>query len=79
MPLIHAFADGNVHVIGLADMLRATRESRPHRFNGDLVFHVLEMIEVFQRPSGTGHAVAIEIRCERPAPRPADSQIEVRT
>ena len=68
MPLSHGYADGNFRVIGLADMARAIRLGREHRCGGALAFHVLEVMEAFQRSSDEGRTVAIESRCDRPAP-----------
>jgi len=73
MPLSHGYADGNFRVIGLADMARAVRDGRAHRCDGALAFHVLEVMEAFQLSSDEGRAVAIQSRCERPAPLPPRS------
>jgi len=70
MPLSHGFADGNFRIIGLADLARAIRSGRPHRCDGRLAYHALEVMEAFGRSSDEGRAVAIESRCERPAPLP---------
>jgi predicted dehydrogenase len=66
----HAYADGNYRIIGAADMATAIRAGRPHRANGELAFHVLEVMEAFQRSSDSGRFIAIESRPERPAPLP---------
>jgi predicted dehydrogenase len=71
VPLSHGFADGNFRILGLADMARAIRTGRPHRCSGELAFHVLEVMEAFQRSSDEERTIAIESRCERPAPLPA--------
>ncbi|MGG5819526.1 Gfo/Idh/MocA family protein [Falsiroseomonas sp. HW251] len=73
VPLSHGFADGNFRILGLADMARAIRTGRPHRCNGDVAFHVLEIMEAFGRSSDSGRTVEIESRCERPAPLPPRS------
>jgi len=70
MPLSHGFADGNFRIVGLADLARAIRSGRPHRCDGRLAYHALEVMEAFGRSSDEGRAVAIESRCERPAPLP---------
>jgi predicted dehydrogenase len=70
VPTRHAYADGNYRILGLADMAQAIRTARPHRANGDLAFHVLEVMEAFQKSSETGAAIAIASRPERPAPMP---------
>ena len=67
----HSYADDNYRMIGAADMAQAIRSGRPHRANGDLAFHVLEVMEAFERSSKSGAFVAIESRPERPAPLPA--------
>ncbi|MCX5480565.1 Gfo/Idh/MocA family oxidoreductase [Kaistia geumhonensis] len=66
----HAYADGNYRVIGVADMADAIRNRRPHRASGELAYHVLEVMEAFQRSSDSGRHVTIESRPERPAPLP---------
>jgi predicted dehydrogenase len=68
VPLSHGYADGNFRILGLADMARAIRTGRPHRCSGELAFHVLEIMEAFQRSSDEERTVSIESRCERPAP-----------
>ena len=71
IPVEHAYADGNYRILGLADMAQAIRQERPHRTSGALAFHVLEVMEGFQKSSDSGAAVAIASRPERPAPMPA--------
>jgi predicted dehydrogenase len=66
----HSYADDNYRIIGAADMAQAIRSNRPHRANGDLAFHVLEVMEAFERSSKSGAHVEIESRPERPAPLP---------
>lgn len=68
----HAYANGNFRSIAVADMAHAIRGNRPHRASGALAFHVLEVMEAFQRSSDEGRHVVIESRPERPAPLPAD-------
>jgi predicted dehydrogenase len=68
----HAYANGNFRIIGVADMAHAIRSGRPHRASGDLAFHVLEVMEAFQKSSDAGSHVAIESRPERPAMLPVD-------
>lgn len=68
VPTEHAYADGNYRILGVADMAHAIRENRPHRASGDLAFHVLEVMEAFNRSSESGAFIAIGSRPERPAP-----------
>ena len=62
------YADGNYRSIGLADMAHAIRAGRPHRANGELALHVLEVMEAFGVASDTGRTVEITTTVERPAP-----------
>ena len=73
VPLSHGFADGNFRILGLADMARAIRAGRPHRCDGALAFHVLEVMEAFGRSSDEGRTITVESRPERPAPLPPRS------
>lgn len=68
----HPYANGNFRIIGVADMAHAIRTNRPHRASGDLAFHVLEVMEAFQRSSNEGRHVTIESQPDRPAMLPAD-------
>ena len=52
-------------------MAQAIRSGRPHRASGGLAFHVLEVMEAFQRSSEEGRAIAISSRPPRPAALPA--------
>ncbi len=62
------YADGNYRSIGVADMAHAIRSGRPHRANGDLALHVLEVMEAFQQAAEHGTTVSITTKTERPAP-----------
>ncbi len=75
IPVEHAYADGNYRILGLADMAQAIRHGRPHRASGALAFHVLEVMEGFQKSSDSGSVVAIASRPERPAPMPAGLKV----
>jgi predicted dehydrogenase len=64
------YADANYRIIGLAEMAHAIRAGRPHRANGELALHALEVMEGFQTSSDSGAAVKIASRPDRPAPMP---------
>ncbi len=66
--LTSPYSDGNYRSIGVADMAHAIRSNRPHRANGDLALHVLEVMEAFQSASDTGTTIAITTPVDRPAP-----------
>nr|WP_272213021.1 Gfo/Idh/MocA family oxidoreductase [Marinicella sp. W31]MDC2878959.1 Gfo/Idh/MocA family oxidoreductase [Marinicella sp. W31] len=67
-PVDMPYADDNYRSIGLADMAYAIRSNRPHRANGDLALHVLEVMEAFDIAAETGKTVEITTVTERPAP-----------
>ncbi len=56
--------------IGVADMAWAMRTGRPHRANGDLAYHVLDLMHAFHDASDQGRAIEITSGPERPAPLP---------
>lgn len=69
VPLTHANHE-NSRGLGVADMAYALRTGRPHRANGDLAFHVLDIMHAFQEASDLGSHIEITSGCERPAPLP---------
>jgi predicted dehydrogenase len=54
--------------IGLADMLSATKENRPHRASAELALHVLELMSSTLQSSDEGRRIDLTTTCERPAP-----------
>ena len=53
--------------LGVRDMAAAIRENRPHRANGEMAFHVLDLMQSFEEASTSGQHIQIQSRCERPA------------
>lgn len=68
VPVKIPYADANYRSLGVADMAHAILNDRPHRANGDLALHVLEVMEAFETASKSGQTVKIKTRVERPAP-----------
>ena len=66
--LTSPYADGNYRSIGVADLAHAIRSNRPHRANGSLALHVLEVMEAFHTASESGRTVTITTATERPVP-----------
>ncbi len=62
------YADGNYRSLGVADMALGILDNRPHRANGDLALHVLEVMEAFEHAARDGRTVKIKTPVERPAP-----------
>jgi predicted dehydrogenase len=65
-----AFPD-NARTFGLVDMVQAIRDGRPHRANGHLALHVLEVMTAFERSSASDSHVTIDNTCARPLPLPS--------
>jgi predicted dehydrogenase len=60
--------------LGLAEMVRAIQTGRPHRANGTLAYHVLDVMLSFNESSAVGQHVNVSSRCERPTPLPPGLQ-----
>ncbi|NLA58828.1 MAG: Gfo/Idh/MocA family oxidoreductase [Firmicutes bacterium] len=69
IPLTHGYAE-NSRGIGLADMAYAIRCARPHRANGDMAYHVLDVMHGFLDASETGTHYKPSSTCTRPAHLP---------
>jgi len=66
------YADGEFRGIGVADMAHAIQAGRPHRANVELAFHVLEIMEAFDRSAQSGQAIDLNSTCQRPAALPTE-------
>ena len=69
IPLTHGYAE-NSRGIGLADMAYAVRYARPHRANGDMAYHVLDIMHGFLDASESGTHYKLPSSCIRPNPLP---------
>lgn len=67
--LTHANLE-NSRSIGLADMCVGIRTGRAHRANGDLAFHVLEVMAAFGESDATGEHVELTTKPDRPEALP---------
>ena len=70
LPVSRPYAD-NSRGLGLAEMIDAAAAGRPHRTNGEMAFHVLEIMESIHVASARGGHIQMTSRCDRPAPLPA--------
>lgn len=68
IPVTEPFADGNYRSLGVADMAHGILNNRPHRANGDLALHVLEVMEAFATAARDGRTIDIKTPVERPEP-----------
>lgn len=58
----------NYRAAGLADMIAAIAEARPHRCGLDLAIHVVDVMTAILRSGETGAFVDLSTSCARPAP-----------
>jgi predicted dehydrogenase len=68
-PLSHIYAE-NSRSLGVADMAQAILDGRPHRCNGALACHVLEIMLAFDKASQAEKKVVLETTCDQPAAFP---------
>ncbi len=59
---------GNARGIGLADMAHALNAQRAHRANGEMAFHVLDIMHGIHEASVDGKHIQLKSRCKRPEP-----------
>lgn len=57
--------------MGLAEMMAAQTEGRPHRASGALALHTLEVLEAVSAASAQGGTVRLTTTAERPDPMPS--------
>jgi predicted dehydrogenase len=67
VPYTHGLAE-NSRGVGAADMAYAVRDDRPHRASGDLMFHVLDIMQGIHEASEQGRHIEMQSSVERPAP-----------
>ena len=70
-PHSHGYAE-NSRGIAVADMAYGLRSGREHRCNGQLAYHVLDVMHGVHDASRTGRHVELESTCPQPAPLPTD-------
>lgn len=69
VPYSHGYSE-NSRGIGIADMAYALRSGRPHRANGELARHVLDITLGIFESARTERHVTLSTSCDRPAPLP---------
>ena len=60
----------NSRSLGVADMAHALRSGRAHRANGQMAYHVLDIMHTIHIASSEGRHIPMASTCERPAPMP---------
>ncbi|MCL1857523.1 MAG: Gfo/Idh/MocA family oxidoreductase [Kiritimatiellaeota bacterium] len=69
----HPYPD-NSRGIGVADMAACIAAGVPHSANGDVAYHVLDIMHAFHDASSTGRHVMLESHCVRPPAQPEQSR-----
>ena len=69
MPLSHGYIE-NSRSIGVADLACALRSGREHRANGELAYHILDLMHTIHEASDQGRHLELASTCSRPAPLP---------
>jgi predicted dehydrogenase len=69
VPLTHDYIE-NSRSIGVADMAYALRSGRGHRANGDLTYHVLDLMHAFHDAQEQGQHIDLASTCVQPQPLP---------
>ena len=69
IPLTHGYTDQS-RSLGVADMAKAIKTGRLHRANGEMAYHVLDIMHSFHEASREGRHIEVESTCECPSPLP---------
>ena len=67
VPLTHGHTK-NSRGIGVADMAHAMQEGREHRANGDMAYHVLDIMQAIHESATEGKHIELTSTCTQPAP-----------
>ena len=67
IPLTHGYTS-NARGLGIADMAYALRSGRQHRANGEMAYHVLDIIESFMQSATEGKHITLNSTCARLEP-----------
>jgi predicted dehydrogenase len=65
IPLSHGFHE-NSRGLGLVDMIYALQNNREHRANGELAYHILDIMHGFHEASNEGTHYNLQSTCKRP-------------
>jgi predicted dehydrogenase len=71
VPLVNGYPE-NSRSLGVADMAHAIRSGRPHRANGTMAYHVLDIMHAIHDASDADQHVLLSSTCVRPDPLPLD-------
>ena len=71
VPLVPGYPE-NSRSLGLADMAHAIRSGRPHRANGKMAYHVLDVMHTIHDAAVQEKQIKMASACERPQPMRMD-------
>jgi predicted dehydrogenase len=69
VPLVYGYTE-NSRGLGVADMAAALERGREPRANGELLYHVLDLMEGFHEAADSGRHYEAKSTCKRPEPLP---------
>ncbi len=69
VPLTHGYTVGS-RGIGVADMAYAIRNGRPYRANGEMAFHVVDIMQTIHEAAKEGKTIELKSTCKQPAALP---------
>ncbi len=69
IPLTHGYAK-NSRSVGVADMACGLRSGRAHRANGEMAYHILDIMHAIHDASQSGNHINLTSTCARPAALP---------
>jgi predicted dehydrogenase len=69
IPLSYEYAE-NSRGLGVADMAQAILTNRPHRADGALTYHVLDIMTAIHEAAQNGRHIDLQSVCDQPAPFP---------
>lgn len=69
IPLTHPYAE-NSRGLGVADMAQALMANKTNRANGELAYHVLDIMHAFHDSANTGRHIILESTCSVPEAMP---------
>jgi len=73
VPLTHGYTEGS-RGIGVADMAYAMRTGRPYRANGDVAFHVVDIMQSIHEAARDGKYIQLSSTCHQRAAVPLGLQ-----
>jgi len=69
----HPYREGS-RGVGVADLIDALNNDRPHRANADVALHAVDIMQAIHEASDTGRAVTITTTCDQPQAMDASKQ-----